>query len=317
MMVESAPRGAAKAKAVKQNYNADPPKKKTIVEHSKTQMEAKEVTDGKDYKLMVEQTVVGTMNGSVFPIGPVEYWNKRFAKDTNPYEWLSRYGGISDIIEDHITHDQRILITGCGNSRLAQDLFEHGYKHISNTDFSDVVIEQMKAKYANFPPKMSQNVTWDVMDCNELLESSFPDKFDVCIDKAVLDTMLCAEGEAICRFSARYHSPAISFPSNAKRPSFNRSPVAFFSLMPSLSLLLSLSQGFKKNIPRYMKGLAHVLKPSGKLLLLSHGVPEKRKKWITGSWQQTSYGFVDEIAVVEVPKCLMQVRVVCPHAPQC
>jgi hypothetical protein len=55
-----------------------------------------------------------------------------------------------------------------------------------------------------------------------------------------------------------------------------------------------------------MKGLVHVLKPGGKLLLLSHGVPEKRKKWITGSWQQTNYGFNEEIEVIEVPKCLMQ-----------
>jgi hypothetical protein len=195
MMVSTSPKGAAKEKAKHIDYSKDTKKTKVIVEHSKTDIAAKEMTDGKDYQLMVKQTVVGTMDGSVFPIGPVVYWDKRFGKDTNPFEWLSRYGGIDDIITDHIQHEHRILITGCGNSRLAADLWEHGYKHISNTDFSDVVIEQMKAKYANFPPKMSQNVTWEVMDNSDLLDSNFPDKFDVVIDKAVLDTMICAQGK--------------------------------------------------------------------------------------------------------------------------
>ena len=40
----------------------------------------------------------------------------------------------------------RMLIIGCGNSEISADLFDNGYTHITNIDFSPLVIEEMIAK---------------------------------------------------------------------------------------------------------------------------------------------------------------------------
>ena len=43
----------------------------------------------------------------------------------------------------------KILELGCGNSSLAVELHDIGYKNISALDFSITVIEDMKAKFPN------------------------------------------------------------------------------------------------------------------------------------------------------------------------
>ena len=52
--------------------------------------------------------------------------------------------------------DSSILMVGCGNSKLSQQMFEVGYKNIVNIDISPAVIEQMKTA--------SPNMEWLVMD---------------------------------------------------------------------------------------------------------------------------------------------------------
>ena len=37
----------------------------------------------------------------------------------------------------------KILVIGCGNSRLSADLYDIGYHNITNIDISDTVISQM------------------------------------------------------------------------------------------------------------------------------------------------------------------------------
>lgn len=43
-----------------------------------------------------------------------------------------------------MTKDDHILMVGCGNSQLSQQMFEAGYKNICNIDISPIVIDQMK-----------------------------------------------------------------------------------------------------------------------------------------------------------------------------
>ena len=43
--------------------------------------------------------------------------------------------------------NSKILVLGCGNSNLSEDVLRDGWTGgITNVDFSEVVIEQMKAK---------------------------------------------------------------------------------------------------------------------------------------------------------------------------
>ena len=45
-----------------------------------------------------------------------------------------------------IKRTDRMLVIGCGNSEISADLFDNGYTHITNIDFSPLVIEEMIAK---------------------------------------------------------------------------------------------------------------------------------------------------------------------------
>ena len=78
-------------------------------------------------------------------------------------------------------------MSGCGNSRLTEDMFEDGYTSITNIDISRVCIEQMVERYKDKP-----TLQWQQMNCCAL---DFPDEtFDVVLDKGTLDSVLCGEG---------------------------------------------------------------------------------------------------------------------------
>ena len=68
-------------------------------------------------------------------------WNQLAASHTQ------RYSGLKDTITQYIRKDDNILMVGCGNSRLSEDMFDEGYTTITNIDVSRVVIEQMIARY--------------------------------------------------------------------------------------------------------------------------------------------------------------------------
>lgn len=43
--------------------------------------------------------------------------------------------------------DDNILMVGCGNSRLSEDMFDDGFTTLTNIDVSRVVVDQMAARY--------------------------------------------------------------------------------------------------------------------------------------------------------------------------
>lgn len=55
-----------------------------------------------------------------------------------------------------MSKDDHILMVGCGNSKLSEQMYEAGYKNITNIDISPTVIEQMK--------NLSPGMEWHVMD---------------------------------------------------------------------------------------------------------------------------------------------------------
>lgn len=54
------------------------------------------------------------------------------------------------------------FVEGCGNSLLSQSLYEHGFTDITNIDYSEAVITNMKTKF----PHMK----WLVMDISNITE---------------------------------------------------------------------------------------------------------------------------------------------------
>ena len=49
-------------------------------------------------------------------------------------------------IEKFVKKDYKILMLGCGNSLLSENMYDEGYEYIYNIDISHVVIEQMSKR---------------------------------------------------------------------------------------------------------------------------------------------------------------------------
>jgi len=125
--------------------------------------------------------------------GTQDYWNERYAQEidnNSDFDWFKSYEDIVDLIHEYIPdRSSRVLILGCGNSRLSEQMYDDGYQNIVNVDYSSVVIEQMKARHQDQRPSMK----WLEMDVRAL---QFDDAtFEVIIDKGTMDAMMTAKGD--------------------------------------------------------------------------------------------------------------------------
>lgn len=117
----------------------------------------------------------------------VAYWNERYTNENDPFDWYQRWTGVRLVFDNALQGEKKILHLGCGNSRMAEEMLEdHKNQEHTNIDISEVVIRKMVDKYKGRP-----NMQFIHMDA---LRMTFPaGSFDVAIDKATLDTILCAD----------------------------------------------------------------------------------------------------------------------------
>ena len=76
--------------------------------------------------------------------GCPKYWDDRYNKagQGESFDWLESYFTLKEIMEEFLTHkDMKILVLGCGNADFSADLYDDGYKNITNVDISSVVIQ--------------------------------------------------------------------------------------------------------------------------------------------------------------------------------
>jgi ubiquinone/menaquinone biosynthesis C-methylase UbiE len=110
-----------------------------------------------------------------------EYWNERFNNTDSNFDWYADWEQLSKYFIPILIPDSKILMVGCGNSKMSNQMFLSNYKHITNIDISDIVIQKMKAQY----PEME----WIEMDATKM---AFEDNsFDCVIDKGTLDAIMC------------------------------------------------------------------------------------------------------------------------------
>lgn len=92
----------------------------------------------------------------------VDYWNYRYESE-DAYEWFKGYSSFRHIIIDVVKPTDRILMLGCGNSNLSEDMYLDGFQNIVNVDYSAIVIEKMRLKTSN-----CSQMQWFVMDAKNL-----------------------------------------------------------------------------------------------------------------------------------------------------
>ena len=110
-----------------------------------------------------------------------EYWNERFTHSDSNFDWYVDWDQLSKYFIPILNQDSNILMVGCGNSKMSNQMYLSNYKKIINIDISDVVIQKMKIQY----PEMD----WQEMDATKM---TFEDNyFDCVIDKGTLDAIMC------------------------------------------------------------------------------------------------------------------------------
>ena len=92
------------------------------------------------------------------------------------------------MIHDYCKPTDHILMLGCGNSILSEQMYDQGFTRIMNVDISSVVINQMAQRSAESRPLMGFEVA-DITSMPQYEDSSF----DVLIDKSTIDALLCGE----------------------------------------------------------------------------------------------------------------------------
>lgn len=132
-------------------------------------------------------------NPPAYGDGP-EYWNDRYRKDPNPFEWVianpyyndTSYRELRGILDEYSNglKNARILHVGCGTSSLPEKLYDDGYVNIANIDNSDVAISVMRERNKKRP-----EMTWSVMDVTSM--SYKQDSFDIVVELSLIDALAC------------------------------------------------------------------------------------------------------------------------------
>lgn len=86
-----------------------------------------------------------------------DYWQRRYTIHSKAMDWYCPFDKIykdfkiKDFLDSNYSNKNRtkILELGCGNSSLAYEFYNLGYKNITSIDFSSVVINYMKQTYFN------------------------------------------------------------------------------------------------------------------------------------------------------------------------
>uniref|UniRef100_A0A0D9WG55 Methyltransferase type 11 domain-containing protein n=1 Tax=Leersia perrieri TaxID=77586 RepID=A0A0D9WG55_9ORYZ len=131
--------------------------------------------------------------------GAATYWDARYSSPSSTggsgggrggefFDWYQTYPALRPLLRARLPTSSRMLMLGCGNSLLSEDMVKDGYEEVVNIDISSVVIEQMREKHVDIP-QLTCNLIF-IMDVRDM--SFFGDEtFDCVLDKGTLDAMMC------------------------------------------------------------------------------------------------------------------------------
>ena len=91
------------------------------------------------------------------------YWDTFFTKRKASFEWYGEYADLCNAIHQYCKIPNNILMVGCGNSQLSENMYDVGYENIVNIDISDLVIKQMILRNEKKRRKM-RYLVMDVMN---------------------------------------------------------------------------------------------------------------------------------------------------------
>ncbi|KAK6590106.1 hypothetical protein RS030_182713 [Cryptosporidium xiaoi] len=130
------------------------------------------------------------MSDKVVEYGTPEYWEDRYKKDPNPYDWYQRWDSIREVVKDYLKIDDKILVIGNGTSRIPEEIYDEGFQNIQAMDISNAAVNYMHERFA------SRDIKCQVSDVLDMYQYG-DNEFDVVFDKGTFDTILCTRNSGI------------------------------------------------------------------------------------------------------------------------
>ncbi|MEQ2208239.1 hypothetical protein XENOCAPTIV_006857 [Xenoophorus captivus] len=123
-----------------------------------------------------------------------DYWERFFKKrGERAFEWYGDYNKLCGILHKYIKLQDKVLVVGCGNSELSEQLYDVGYKHLTNIDISETVVAHMNQRNAERRP----DLTFHQVDATQ---TPYEDaSFQAALDKGTLDAVASEEEGALAR----------------------------------------------------------------------------------------------------------------------
>jgi len=121
--------------------------------------------------------------------GTKGYWESRYQKEPECFDWFKGYSELKHVLAKYVKPQDSILMIGCGNATLSEDMYNDSFQNITNIDFSEEVIRIMENRCKNLT-----KMKWMVMDVMDLQFSK--SHFDIVIDKGTMDALLCDQESA-------------------------------------------------------------------------------------------------------------------------
>jgi len=129
-----------------------------------------------------------------------EYWDSFFKKrGKKAFEWYGEYHELCGLLHKYTRTTDNILQIGCGNSALASDLYDVGYRNLRSIDISELVIKQMMQHNKQRP-----ELIFEKMDVTDMRYSD--GEFSVVLDKGTLDALFTDNGEKVVAMVERMWS---------------------------------------------------------------------------------------------------------------
>lgn len=100
---------------------------------------------------------------------------------------------ISDSLTEFCVSVLQVLVVGCGNSELSEQLYDVGYKHLTNIDISETVVTHMNQRNAERRP----GLTFQQVDATQTPYENA--SYQATLDKGTLDAMASEEEGALAR----------------------------------------------------------------------------------------------------------------------
>ncbi|GBG27793.1 Methyltransferase-like protein 13 [Hondaea fermentalgiana] len=120
-----------------------------------------------------------------------QFFNKLREKDgrDGAFEWYGAWSDFAGQVErmpsKAASRDATdVLVVGCGNSTLSEDMYASGFRKVTSIDFSEVVIDEMRARASDKP-----GLEYKVMDFLAM-DDAWNDQFDMVFDKGALDALM-------------------------------------------------------------------------------------------------------------------------------